>query len=73
MRCTRVRAAFIIVGLLDLTSCSRGFFVTGSTKLLLRQPVRAANSATASSERYGRATLKMGAAGKKRKKVRCTR
>lgn len=70
MRCTRVHAAFIAVGLLNLTSTSKGFFVqTGSSTLLLRHPMRAANSATVCSEYHGRATLTMGAAGKKRKKV----
>ena len=71
MRCTRVHVAFIAVGLLDLTSSSIGFFVrTGLSKLLLpRHPLRVANSATVCSEHHGRATITMGAAGKKRKKV----
>lgn len=70
MRCTRLHVAFLIVGLLSLASSSNGFVVAGSSsKLRLRHPLRAANSVTVSSENHGRATLRMGAAGKKRKKV----
>ncbi len=69
MRCTGLcTAAWTVVGVLNIASWSEGFVIAGARSLLLHP--RAASSATASAEHHGRATLRMGAAGKKRKKVR---
>lgn len=71
MRCIRLHAAYIIPSVLRLASPIEGFIATGASRLQYGgSSRRAANSATAvTSQHHGRATLTMGAAGKKRKKV----
>ncbi|CAN0507999.1 unnamed protein product [Ectocarpus sp. 12 AP-2014] len=63
MRCTWVQASCISLGVLRLSLVSKGFIVTGTSRLMRHR-------ASAISEQRDRcATLTMGTAGKKRKKM----
>lgn len=63
MRCTWLQASCISLGVLRLSLVSKGFIVTGTSRLMRHR-------ASISEQRDRCATLTMGAAGKKRKKVR---
>ncbi|CAM9179809.1 unnamed protein product, partial [Hapterophycus canaliculatus] len=71
MRCTRLHAACVLLGVVRFASVSEGLVVTGTCSRLTRhrRDANSAASASASQQRGGIVSITMGAAGKKRKKL----